>query len=297
LTCLAAVGAALVGCADNPPPAPVAKADSPESTPEKIRAKLASDQSEPSDVSTTSDKASDEPAEEGWGTLKGKFVYDGVAPQPAKINANAGGCNNNNLFNESLVVSKDGELANVIIWVTTPKVKIHSSYDDLKKTTMSLGNKNCRFDPHVATYWTEQPLELKNFDPVGHNFDASGLQNNIAFNDSVPANGAAIKTGIRKSERLPTGVKCGSHTWMQGWLLVQEHPYMAVTAPDGTFEIENLPTGELEFQFWHEKAGYVREVNVEGKPAEWKRGRATLSIKPGENDLGVVKVPASLFNK
>lgn len=299
---LAAVGAALVGCADSPSPSSVAKADSPKKVlPEKAEEKPAADQPEPSDIATASDVvsnevASKELAEAGWGSLKGKFIYDGVAPKPAKINANAGGCNNNNLFDESLVVSPSGELANVIVWVRTPGVKIHSDYNQTKAKAVQIDNKNCRFDPHIVTYWTAQPLELKNSDPAGHNINAS-LQKNTAFNIIVPGNAAVENKDVKVSETLPVPMQCNIHKWMNGFLVVQDHPYMSVSADDGTFELNNLPIGELEFQVWHEKAGYVREVDVNGKPTEWKRGRVTLTIKPGENDLGVVKVPASLFNK
>ena len=49
--------------------------------------------------------------------------------------------------------------------------------------------------------------------------------------------------------------------------------------------------GELEFQVWHEKCGYLV---VDG----WVRGRFTVSINAGAaNKLGEVKVPPALFDK
>lgn len=312
--CVAA-SVALAGCGNDKPAAPTAKAEasaaskSNEVRGNEVRGEDAANPVPEAEESSASNEAAGSkkiavtspgsPAEGDWGTLKGKFVYSGTAPVPAAIDVNKDPqfCGNKGLVDESIVVGGDGELANVIVWITSPGVKIHSDFDAQKKSTVTVGNKNCRFEPRVVTYWTAQPLELRNFDAVNHNFDAGGLSANTPFNDSVPANSSLVKDGIEKAERLPAQVNCGVHPWMHGWLLVQEHPYMAVSAADGTFEIKNVPTGELEFQFWHEKAGYVRNVEVDGKPTEWKRGRVKLTIEPGDNDLGVVKVAASLFNK
>jgi hypothetical protein len=82
---------------------------------------------------------------------------------------------------------------------------------------------------------------------------------------------------------------------MQGHLLVQEHPYMAASAEDGTFEIENVPAGEHEFQFWHEAPGYLRDLKLKGGATN-RQGRIDLDIPANETlDLGDIKVPASML--
>jgi hypothetical protein len=63
---------------------------------------------------------------------------------------------------------------------------------------------------------------------------------------------------------------------------------MCVSKPDGSFKIEKLPVGELEFQVWHERSGYVATP-------EWSRGRFEMEIKPGANDLGTIKLDPALF--
>ena len=57
-------------------------------------------------------------------------------------------------------------------------------------------------------------------------------------------------------------VDCNIHPFMKGHLLVQDHPYMAVSGEDGTFEIKNIPAGKHEFQFWHEAAGYLKNLKL-----------------------------------
>ena len=57
-------------------------------------------------------------ADAQWGNLKGKFVYDGKAPAPQKLNvAKEPMCTEHNPVDESLLVGPDGGLKNVVIFV------------------------------------------------------------------------------------------------------------------------------------------------------------------------------------
>ena len=84
---------------------------------------------------------------------------------------------------------------------------------------------------------------------------------------------------------------------MKAWLVVRDNPYAAVTGPDGSFEIANLPAGEVELQLWHEKAGYIGGIVVGGKAEETKKGRKKVKIAAAGTDLGVMVLDASMFSK
>ena len=132
-----------------------------------------------------------------------------------------------------------------------------------------------------------------NKDPIGHNTKVDSL--NKPMNPLIPA-GGELEVKFEESDRLPVQVGCNIHPWMRGWLVIRDNPYFAVTDKEGNFEIKNIPAGDWQFQFWHEKAGYVREVKVDGKDVEWSRGRVDVSIKEGGAiDLGEVTVPAAAF--
>ena len=90
-------------------------------------------------------------------------------------------------------------------------------------------------------------------------------------------------------------INCVIHPWMRGYLLLRDNPYMAKSDADGRFRIENLPVGEHEFQLWHERAGYLRDVAVGATTAD-RRGRLTVTIEPAENDLGEVVLDEELFS-
>jgi hypothetical protein len=48
---------------------------------------------------------------------------------------------------------------------------------------------------------------------------------------------------------IPVG--CDVHPWMRAYISVFTHPFFAVTAPDGSFSIGNLPAGEYEVEAIH----------------------------------------------
>jgi hypothetical protein len=50
-------------------------------------------------------------------------------------------------------------------------------------------------------------------------------------------------------------VQCNQHPWMRAYLNVLTHPYFAVSATDGSFQIKNLPPGEYTVVAVHEKFG------------------------------------------
>jgi hypothetical protein len=86
---------------------------------------------------------------------------------------------------------------------------------------------------------------------------------------------------IGKDERLPTYYRCDQAPWADGWIIVRNNPYMAVTDEQGTFTIPNLPPGEWEFRAWHERRGFI---------THWPKGLFKQTIAVGKNDLGVISL-------
>jgi len=242
-----------------------------------------------------------------WGDLAGRFVLDGDPPVPEKVNVTTDKeeCCKHDLKVESLVVNPENKgVQNVMVYLFQNKgarataydkqeVPIHPSYLPLAEQSVLVDNNACRFDPHVVLIWTRQKVLLGNSDPIGHNVKIDCAENRPS-NDTIPS-GGTLERAFDKPERLPVRVTCSIHPWMCGWLVVRDTPYMAVTDPDGRFEIKNLPAGQWQFMFYHEQAGYVSDVKVDGKAEVWKRGITTIEIKPGKKDLGDVVVGLELF--
>ena len=240
-------------------------------------------------------------AADKWGTLKGRFVYDGTAPAATPIvpDKDLEVCGKHPLVNESLVVGKDGSLANVIVYLQTKAgetVPVNPEYDKSKDDKVVLDNHNCRFEPHVIGVRVGQTFVIKNSDPMGHNSNVSALFANSAFNPLIPV-GGSFDTKFEAPEALPTKVTCNIHGWMQAVLVVRPDPYFAISDKDGKFEIKDLPVGKWEFHAWQEKVGNLTKVTVGGEAKTWAKGRFTLEIKEGANDLGEIKADAKQFDK
>ncbi len=225
-----------------------------------------------------------------WGDLTGKFVYKGTAPTPAKINVDKDKeeFGNLGLVNESLIVGKDGGIANVVVYLRSKNQPIHPDYEKDLVKELTYDNKGGKFVPRVLTLWcTKQTVHLHNSDGVAHNSNVQPIGDpDAATNPLLPA-GTGISHKFNKSQVSPVPIGCNIHPWMTGYILPRDNPYSAVTAEDGTFTIKNLPVGDLEFQVWHEPK-YLATP-------KWENGRFTMKIKPGKNDLGKIEIDPKLL--
>src|SRR5215471_2062316 len=81
----------------------------------------------------------------GWGTIKGRFVYEGTPPRPAAltINKDAEVCGKHALVDESLLVAADGGLANVVVYARDRKIEVHPDYAATAKDKVVLDNRDC----------------------------------------------------------------------------------------------------------------------------------------------------------
>ncbi len=227
-------------------------------------------------------------------TLKGKFVFDGTPPVPENLDCSKEpACCREKMLSQALVVGKNKELANVVVYVRTTGLKVAPELASAQKEPVILDNKNCRFEPHVVGLVKGQKLTIGNSDQVGHNTNITAQ----GFNPIVPA-GKQAGFEPKTVTLIPNQVSCNIHPWMTAWVLVRPDPFFAISAEDGSFEIKGLPADkELEFQVWQERAGFVTAVKVADKATTWQRGRFKQKLKAGANDLGEVKVAAKNFAK
>ncbi len=239
-------------------------------------------------------------AADEWGDLSGTFVLDGPIPKPvpADITKDKEFCGKHNVVDESLVIGKTGGVKNIMVYMylreDDPRPAVHPSYEKTAKDKVRLDNMKCRFEPHVVLLRTTQTLVLGNKDSLGHNTKADCLAN-LPFNDLIPGD-AELEKKLTEVEKYPVGVSCSIHGWMKAWILVKDNPYFAVTDENGNFTIKNIPAGDWTFQFRHERAGYIRDVTIDGKQDNWTLGKVDVKVTPGGTvDLGTVKLAPSVF--
>ena len=279
---------ALVGCQQSSSDAIVANI----AAAEKIRTALVGES-----AGSTGDAAA---TGTGWATLRGTFTFDGTPPTmpPYGVNKDQATCapGGQAPLQQFLVVDPASKgIANVVVFAR----KASRVHDDAGPRTDSIlfDQKVCVFLTHVLGMTIGQTLDIKNSDNVGHNTNISG-QN--GFNQTI-ASGATTPFLVKKEEAAPVPVRCSIHPWMIAYLLPRENAYFAVTAPDGSFEIPNLPAGEkLEIQVWHEHAaggkGALFVNTPQGKELNWSdKGRFIVTLEEDETRELPVVVPASAF--
>ncbi len=222
-----------------------------------------------------------------WGTLKGRFVYNGKAPTPKKVDTGKEPlCSKHDVVDETVLVGEDGGLANVVVFVTTKNVKVNPEYESSAKDEAVLDNNGCRFQPHILPMRVTQTLKIKNSDPFSHNSNLAPLGEEAK--NPLLSTDATFDYHFNKQQKVPVPISCNIHPWMKAHVVVKDHPYVAVSDKEGNFEIKDLPAEELEFIAWHENQGYL------SAKSDWKKGAFKVKIKKGDNDLGDIKVDPKL---
>ena len=236
----------------------------------------------------------------GWGTIKGRFTYVGDPPAmpPYSVNKDQAVCAPGGKAppQEFLKVDPGNKgIANVVVYARKAP-RVHESAQ-AKTNSAVFDQKECFFLSHVMGCYVGQTLQVKNSDSVGHNTNVAG-QN--SFNQIIAA-GDSVPLPIKKEEAAPVAVRCSIHPWMLAYLLPRKDAYFAVTKPDGSFEIANLPAGEnVELQVWHEHAagsnGGLVVDSPEAKALKWsKKGRMTVKLNPDEVREVEIAVPPNAF--
>lgn len=227
-----------------------------------------------------------------FGTLTGQVVLDGkmldLKPVVAKGDSSvrdAEVCSKEEIPDESLVVDPSTKgIANCFIYLRKTPKTIAPGLKNATPAKLTFDNQKCRFSPHVLALQSGQPVQTLNSDSVAHNLHTWSLKNPQLNFLLQPNNTAGVPVSEKEQETVPFKVTCDIHPWMQGYWLVCDHPYFAVTDKDGKFEIKDLPVGENEFRVWQERAGYVEKS-------------LKVTIKAGANELKPIKASASIFNK
>ena len=65
---------------------------------------------------------------------------------------------------------------------------------------------------------------------------------------------------MEKAEAV--SLKCDIHPWMSAWLWVEDHPWYALSAADGSFAIEGVPPGTYTVEARHPTLGHERREVV-----------------------------------
>jgi len=225
-----------------------------------------------------------------YGTIKGRLVWGGDTIPKAKVLQEKGKAEKDPdvcakdqtiLSHELEIDPKTRGVAYGFAYIVKPNGANPEAVQQLiaQQPTAEMDQRNCDFTPHSLAIHQGQTLRMKSSDPKNHNVRLTGFAN-PGINQNVVPNGS-LEVKLVK-ERFPMEVKCDIHPWMHGHVMVFDHPFFAVTGPDGSFEIKGVPPGDQNLVVWQELVGYVTPGRGIGLP---------VKVAPGEvTDVGAIKI-------
>lgn len=162
-------------------------------------------------------------------------------------------------------VGSDGGLRDVVVVVEGIEKGKPFTFSDAE-VEASL----CQFLPFVTVVSDKRRVTVFNRDPVSHDiqgyaYDQSGVDI-VMHRPALHVSGTTDIVQLVKGRKVFT-MQCGMHPYMQNWGYAIDNPYYAVTGPNGSFTIGDLPAGTYHIKAWHPILG-VQERDVTVKSNE-----------------------------
>ncbi len=158
-------------------------------------------------------------------------------------------------------VSHPRGTADLVVYVTNAPGQFPPSRDQ------RMDQKKMTFVPHVLPVVVGTTVKFVNSDPTPHN---------VFSPDNEKYNLGTWPQGQTKDHTFATCAKppcvytqlCRVHPEMEGFVVVLQNPYFAVTDKDGKYEIKGVPPGSYTLAVWHPKAkAQPKPVTVDASKA------------------------------
>jgi plastocyanin len=138
------------------------------------------------------------------------------------------------------------EIQNVVVYLKDAVFR-----GTLPVTKVELHQQNEAFVPHVLAITKGSTVEFPNDDPFFHN--VFSLSSASKFNLGRYPRGQSRPWKFPKPGLVK--IFCDIHSHMSASILVLDHPYFAIPAADGSFELADVPPGQYTLIGWHERVG------------------------------------------
>jgi hypothetical protein len=178
------------------------------------------------------------------------------------------------VYRDVLIDSETRGLANVVAWLrpnsedadaVIPAAMIRPDLANAKPVERSIRASRDGFTPRVTAARAGDTLLFANLTrvPFTVNYQRASASE---FNVLLPP-GRTHSTRPLPATRLCDTVSDNIHNWIEARVWAFDHPYFAVTDPNGRFEIAGAPVGTWRLVTWHERTGYGPGGRL-GRPIE-----------------------------
>lgn len=139
---------------------------------------------------------------------------------------------------------------------------------------LALHFAGCALAPVVAAVSTGTTLRFQNDEGVLHNVRIVG-DGEAWLDVALPDRGASAEAVARRGIHRITDD--AAHPWIEGYLVVVDHPYVAVTNGEGRFSLPRVPVGSYQIRLWHPGLANAAEPTASGRPG---RGAPIVLLRP-----------------
>lgn len=218
------------------------------------------------------------------GSLTGSISFKGKVPDPIMEDLNKGknsefcathpDTKEGGIRLRHKVVVTDGKLKDTVVFIENI-----GKGKDWSSETIKFDFKNCDIFPKVSVV-RKTPKKMKtglvqitNQDPDilhnPHGYSKVGASVKTLFNKPLPSKGdvADVTKNLKRLKMKKDKhffLQCDQHNFMEADARIIWNPYYAITAKEGSFQIDQIPAGTYRITAWHPYVGEVsQEVTIE----------------------------------
>lgn len=156
--------------------------------------------------------------------------------------------------------------SDVVVWLIPSK----PSETNVAAPPARLVQRDKRFSPHVVAVKVGTEIEFPNQDPFFH--DVFSIYRGKPFDLGLYESGSTRK--VKFSQVGVSYIFCNIHPEMSAAVVAVPTPYFAITAADGSFQINHLLPGKYRMEIWYELASeselsslaHEVEIGAENQP-------------------------------
>jgi plastocyanin len=136
------------------------------------------------------------------------------------------------------------DVGQAVIWLSGPPSPPRPAVQ------AEIGTSNKEFSPHVLVVPVGSTVSFPNHDPFNHNVFSLSEENPF----DLGLYGREEVRSVRFERPGLVRVYCNVHAQMSALVLVQDTPWYAQPASDGSFSLGPVPPGNYTLHAWHERA-------------------------------------------
>lgn len=148
-----------------------------------------------------------------------------------------------------LTGTKVKDLAGVVVWLE-PAGGATGATEAAQNRHVTMMQKNKTFLPHILAIAAGTTVDFPNLDPIFH--DAFSSFDGKVFDVGLYPPGTS--RSVRFDREGVVRVFCNIHPSMSAVIVVVKTPWFAVSAHDGSYQIDGFAEGEYTLRVYHERA-------------------------------------------